>query len=449
MRDNVEVMLIDDDVDVLRSTGQLLELADYTVRTATSPDAALSALKCNWNGVVITDVRMPGMDGMTFLNHLHEIDPEVPVIVFSGHGDIRMAVDAIQRGAWDFLEKPVDPDHLLEVLRRALRYRALTLENRALRLFRAEQAGLDARIVGRSPAIAAVRRTILDLADADVDVLILGETGTGKELVARSLHECGTRARGNFVALNCGALPESLVESELFGHEAGAFTGAQGRRIGRLEHANGGTLFLDEVESMPMQVQVKLLRVLQERVLERVGSNRQIALDFRVIAATKVDLQRRCAEGSFREDLLYRLDIAGISLPPLRERRDDIPLLFHLFLEEAAARYKRAVPSFPARCIGALSAHSWPGNVRELRNVAERYVLGLPDARLGAAATSPDLERSLAEQTAQFEREVISQMLTACGGSVSRAAEQLGILRKTLYQKMHRYDLHRSLYRKS
>lgn len=446
MRDNVEVMLVDDDDDVLRATRQLLELADCGVRTASSADAALSALNCGWSGVVITDVRMPGMNGLAFLDHLHEIDPEVPVILFTGHGDIRMAIDAIRRGAWDFLEKPVDPDHLMAILMRALRYRALTLENRALRLLRAEQSGLDARIVGRSPAIDAVRRTILNLADADVDVLILGETGTGKELVARSLHECGSRCRGNFVALNCGALPESLVESELFGHEPGAFTGAQGRRIGKLEHANGGTLFLDEVESMPMQVQVKLLRVLQERVLERLGSNRQIPLDFRVVAATKIDLHRRCAEGLFREDLLYRLDIASIALPPLRERREDIPLLFQMFLDDAAIRYNRPAPPMPAGCLGALSAHDWPGNVRELRNAAERHVLGLPDARMAQVAASPDRSQGLAEQTAQFEREVIGQMLTVCGGSVSRAADRLGILRKTLYLKMNRYGLHRSFY---
>src|SRR5690606_32206788 len=284
---------------------------------------------------------------------------------------------------------------------------------------------------------ARLRTLVADLADTDVDVLILGETGAGKEVTARCLHDFSRRRDKPFVAVNCGAIPETMIETELFGHEAGAFTGAQGRRTGKLELADGGTLFLDEIESMPMSVQVRLLRALQERAIERLGGNSLISLDIRVIAATKVDLLELVAQGRFREDLYYRLNVVTLPVPPLRERREDIPLLFTYFAAQAAARMRRPEPELTPELLAQLLAHSWPGNVRELRNVAERVVLGIRDP-LGGLATALAEERTepLAEVMDRVERAVLEAALARHGGRIGRTAEALGIMRKTLYLKM-------------
>ncbi len=440
------VLLIDDDPEVLDSSRQTLELEGFAVQAVTDPAAALARLGSSWPGVVVTDVRMPGMDGFALLELVRAADAEVPVVLVTGHGDIAMAMRAVREGAYDFIEKPAEPDHLVEVVRRALDHRGLILENRRLRAQLAE-GGAEGRIIGRSPAVERLRATVANLADAEVDVLLFGETGTGKELVARSLHEGGRRRDGNFVALNCGAMPDSIIESELFGHEPGAFTGAQGRRIGKLEHAAGGTLFLDEIESMPMHLQVKLLRVLQERVIERIGANRTIPLDLRVVAATKVDLLRLAAEGKFREDLYYRLNVVTVPLPPLRERREDVPLLFRHFLDAAVARSRRTVPPLDPAMLARLGAHGWPGNVRELRNVAERVALGLGDglAQVGlpAAMTGMAEIEPLADQLDRVEKQLIEDALARCGGRVGETAERLGITRKTLYLKMRHHGLNR------
>ena len=442
------VLLIDDDGEVLDSSRQTLELEGFAVQATTEPAAVLAPLGPSWPGVVVTDVRMPGMDGFALLERVRAADPEVPVVLVTGHGDIAMAMRAVREGAYDFIEKPAAPDHLVEVVRRALEHRRLVLENRSLRAQLAG-GGLEARIIGRSAAVERLRATLAALADAEVDVLLFGETGTGKELAARSLHEDGRRRAGNFVALNCGAMPDSIIESELFGHEPGAFTGAQGRRIGKLEHANGGTLFLDEIESMPLHLQVKLLRVLQERVIERVGGNQPIPLDLRVVAATKVDLLRLARDGKFREDLYYRLNVVTVPLPPLRERRDDVPLLFRHFLDAASARARRPSPPTDGATLARLAAHDWPGNVRELRNAAERMALGLGDGLgngLGngfagpapAAAIEP-----LASQLDRIEKNLVEDALARCGGRVGETADRLGITRKTLYLKMRHHGLHR------
>ncbi|KAA0578389.1 sigma-54-dependent Fis family transcriptional regulator [Azospirillum sp. B21] len=440
------VLLIDDDPEVLDSSRQTLELEGFSVQAVTDPAAALVRLGSSWPGVVVTDVRMPGMDGFALLELVRAADAEVPVVLVTGHGDIAMAMRAVREGAYDFIEKPAEPDHLVEVVRRALDHRGLVLENRRLRAQLAE-GGAEGRIIGRSPAVERLRATVANLADAEVDVLLFGETGTGKELVARSLHEGGRRRAGNFVALNCGAMPDSIIESELFGHEPGAFTGAQGRRIGKLEHAAAGTLFLDEIESMPMHLQVKLLRVLQERVIERIGANRTIPLDLRVVAATKVDLLRLAAEGKFREDLYYRLNVVTVPLPPLRERREDVALLFRHFLDAAAARSRRTVPPLDPAMLARLAAHGWPGNVRELRNVAERVALGLGDGLAPVGASVPmagtaEIE-PLADQLDRVEKQLIEDALARCGGRVGETAERLGITRKTLYLKMRHHGLNR------
>ncbi|NUB15261.1 response regulator, partial [Azospirillum brasilense] len=304
------VLFVDDERSVRLAGQQALELAGFDVTACDGAERALRHLGRDWPGALVTDVRMPQIDGLELMERALALDPELPVILITGHGDVPMAVEAMRRGAYDFLEKPFPSDRLVEVTRRAVEKRRLVLENRRLR---DQLAGLPAGeaspIVGRTPGIERLRGAIAAVADTEADVLVLGETGTGKEMVARALHAGSGRRKHPFVALNCGAMPEAIFESELFGHEAGAFTGAGKRRVGRIEHASGGTLFLDEIESMPLSLQVKLLRVIQERVVEPLGSNELIPVDLRVVAATKVDLRKAASEGKFREDLYYRLNV--------------------------------------------------------------------------------------------------------------------------------------------
>ena len=304
-------------------------------------------------------------------------------------------------------------------------------------------------MIGQSPAMQRIRQLVSTLAATGVDILLNGETGCGKEVVARAIHEASGR-RGPFVAINCGALLETVFESELFGHEAGAFTSAGKRRIGRIEHASGGTLFLDEIESMPLNLQIKLLRVLQERQLERLGSNHSIALDCRVVAASKVNLKAAADAGQFRPDLLYRLNVVSLDIPPLRERREDIPLLMATFLHDAAARYQRPLADWTPADLARWSGYDWPGNVRELKNMAERWALGLPDALATDAPASVSLgSASLAEQVDDAEKQLIIAALRQCHGQVAQAAELLRTPRKTLYDKLARHGLSAEAYRPS
>jgi len=451
MQENPSVIFIDDEKHIRIANAQTLELAGFRVLLQDRAEAALPQLSRDWPGVVVCDLKMPGMGGMEFLAQAQAIDRDLPVILITGHGDIALAVKAIRAGAYDFIEKPFAAEQLVETVKRALDKRALTLENRSLRLELEAQNIPGPRIIGRTPAMQRLRATIAQVADTDADVLILGETGTGKELVARSLHEQSRRSAHNFVAVNCGAVPENLIESELFGHEPGAFTGAKGRRVGRFEHADRGTLFLDEIESMPLPVQIHLLRVLQERAVERLGSNELVPLNLRVVAATKVDLKEAGERGTFREDLYYRLNVVTVEIPPLRERMEDIPLLFHHFLLLAGARYEREAPLPGADQTRVLLSHPWPGNVRELRNIAERYVL------LGESV-GYDLEKllrggvgesaiTLPRQVECFERSLIKQQLELQKGNLKRTMEALGIPRKTLYDKMRKYGLEKSHYK--
>lgn len=446
-----QVIFIDDESHIRIGAGQTLELADISVACYERAEDALAVLSPRFPGMLVCDIKMPGMDGLTLLEKVMVMDRDLPVVLITGHGDIAMAVAAIRDGAYDFLEKPYAPEILTDVVRRALDKRRLTLENRALRDELEAQSVPGPRIIGATPPVQHLRSLIRQLADTEADILIQGETGTGKELVARSLHEHSQRCKGNFVAVNCGAIPEQLIESELFGHEAGAFTGARERRVGKLEYASGGTLFLDEIESMPMPLQVRLLRVLQERHIERLGSNKAIPVDFRVVAATKVDLRELAAEDRFREDLYYRLNVVTIEIPPLRERREDIALLFQHFTLVANARYEKQMPPLTTDHLPALLSHHWPGNVRELRNLAERFVL------LGENYDY-DLERlitggahsgglSLREQVESFEKSLIERALNICRGNISEATESLGIPRKTLHDKVRKYGLDRRQFR--
>jgi len=451
MNESAKILFVDDERHIRISNRQSLELAGFEVQCFSSAEQILPTLSLDWFGVVVCDIRMPGMDGLTLLEKAQAIDHELPVILITGHGDIAMAVNAIRDGAYDFIEKPFAPERLVETVRRAIDKRNLTLENRKLRTELEAQSAPGPRIIGRTSAIQRLRTTIAQIADTDADVLLLGETGTGKELVARSLHEHSRRRDCNFVAVNCGAVPENLIESELFGHEAGAFTGAGERRVGKFEYANGGTLFLDEIESMPPAVQVRLLRVLQERVIERVGSNKLIDLDIRVIAAAKVDLKQLSGQGGFREDLYYRLNVLVIDIPPLRDRREDITLLFHHFVLVASARYQREVPAPGPDTIQALLGYDWPGNVRELRNMAERYVL-LGDScgyslKQLMHGSKGDAAITLPAQMECFEKSLIEQALASYNGNIKETMESLGVPRKTLYDKMRKYGLNKTNYK--
>lgn len=443
-----DVFFIDDEADIRIAIAQSFELADLTARLFSSAEEALLAAKADGLPlVVVSDICLPGLSGQSLLNSIHHQDAEVPVILITGHGDISMAVQAMHDGAYDFIEKPFATERLIETIHRAIEKRHLTLENQQLKRSLKASQTLGPRIIGNTGNIQALRDTITHVADTQADILLFGETGTGKELVARSLHEQSSRRGLNFVALNCGAVPENLIESELYGHEKGAFTGAETKRIGKFEHAQGGTLFLDEIESMPMQAQIRLLRVLQERVIERVGSNTLIPLDIRVIAATKVDLKQAAQAGTFRQDLYYRLNIVTLDIPPLRQRKEDIPALFHHFLLVAAARYGKAATALSQPEMQRLISHDWPGNVRELRNAAERYVLLGKLAQLGDNEPSQKLPTHLVEQVAEFEKSVIEQALIECGGRINETMERLNVPRKTLYDKMQRYGLDKELYK--
>jgi two-component system C4-dicarboxylate transport response regulator DctD len=445
---NPAVLVVDDEEQVRHSISQWLELGGLTVETAADADAALAAIRRRPPQVVLTDFKMPRKSGMDLMRELQRFDPDIPVVLLTAHGDVPLAVAAMREGAYDFLQKPYVPEHLSAVVAKAIEQRRLKQELRQLSERVAAHEGLQAHIVGASAAIARVRDMVAELCQHDPNVIITGETGTGKEVVARALHDFGPRAKAPFVAVNCAAVPEELFESELFGHEAGAFTGARGARVGKFEFANGGTLLLDEIESMPLSLQAKLLRVLQERVVERVGSNKCVPVNVRVIAATKYDLEEQSRLGRFRPDLYYRLAGAEITLPPLKAREGDVLLLFEHFATRAAAAAGQPPRTLTSTDVEALLTHSWPGNVRELKSVAERYALGLKSMGrtvpeiLGKAVPSPMVAGSaLSDRVAAYERQLIETALKDHGGSISAVMEVLGIPRRTLNEKMAKYGL--------
>ena len=433
----MQAILVEDEAALRLATTQTLELGGFTVTACASFEEAEALIEADFDGVVVSDVRLPGRSGLELLAHVAALDADLPVIMVTGHGDVAMAVGAMRSGAYDFIEKPFGAERLLDAVRRAQDKRRLVLENRRLKTAWALHPDTP-QLIGHSAAMERLKVLVRNIAPAGVDILINGDTGTGKEVVARLIHAASAR-KGNFVAINCGALPESVFESEMFGHEAGAFTGAQKRRIGKLEYANGGTLFLDEIESMPMALQVKLLRVLQERRLERLGGNDAIDVNFRVVAASKADLLELSAQGQFRADLYYRIGVATLDLPRLCERSDDIPLLLAHFVLDAAQRYGREVPHWTAAQMAHWQAARWPGNVRELRNFADRLVLGLVAQAPDTIASAP--AGSLPQLVDAYERDRINQALEAAGGNVAQAADQLGIPRKTMYDKLKKYQL--------
>ena len=447
MSDLPYILIVDDDPKNISRLEKTLEETDCRTASAADGEQALSVLSQlsgshGFPGIVVTDMKMPVMDGLDLLERARGLDGDLPVILITAYGDVASAVRAMKNGAYDFIERPFDANQLRARVSRALESRRVVLENRELRAELANRPGMAAKLIGNSPAIQTLREEIANIASTDASVLIRGETGTGKEVVARCLHEFSRRKAAHFVAINCGAIPENLIESELFGHEIGAFSGAVKRRIGKLEFARGGTVFLDEIESMPLQHQVKILTALDGKMIQRVGSSESIKVDFRAIAATKTDLKEASKKGEFREDLYFRLNVAELHIPPLRDRREDIPLLIGHFVQELAARHRRDVPEISRGDMQTLLSYDWPGNVRELRNVAERVVLGFGDVNrmLGADTGAGE---TLKERVGSFECALIAQALEDSGGVIEDTANALSVPRRTLNEKMRKCGIDR------
>ena len=432
------VLFVDDEEELRHATAQTLMLADIPATTFDKAELALAQISRGFPGVLVTDIRMPDTDGLWLMRKVLEVDPEFPVILITGHGDVNLAVQTMREGAYDFIEKPFAPSRLVSTIRRALEKRRLTIENRALKREVGGRDKLEARLIGRSDAMVALRKQVRTIAATDADVLITGATGVGKDLTAHALHDLSARAPHPFVHINCAALPVDLVESELFGHEAGAFAGAMRARFGKFEFARQGTVFLDEIDSLPVSVQAKLLHAIQDRQVTRLGSNDPVALDIRVITAAKTDLAEAVELGTFRADLLYRLNVVTVNVPTLAQRRDDIPSLFLNLAAQAAARYSKQAPDVPADVLAQMATQPWPGNVRELRNAADRFVLGLDPTAAEPHATT---DQTLAQRMAEYEKSLIGATLTAQNGRLKQTYEVLGLSRKALYEKMQKHGL--------
>jgi DNA-binding NtrC family response regulator len=445
------ILIVDDEKNTREGLARALR-DDYAVAEAENGQRALEWLETRHADVVLSDVRMPGMDGLALLSRLLARDPRPVLILLTAYGNIETAVEAMKRGAYDFLAKPVNLDRLELLLKRALAERQLGAENQRLKAQLDSKCGFE-NILGTSPAMQEVFETIRQVAPTRATVLIQGESGTGKELVARALHQSGPRAPGPFIPVHCAALAPTLLESELFGHEKGAFTGAQERRRGRFELADGGTLFLDEIGEIDAALQVKILRVLEERKFERVGGTETVSVDVRLVAATNRDLKKMVEDGRFREDLFYRLYVVNVALPPLRERDGDIVLLAQHYLKTLAAEHGKKTTGITPEAMEALVAYAWPGNVRELRNVIERMVvLGTGDkltvrdlpASLRAAAGRPGGAARSGNMLRDAERQLIEEALHRHKDNRTEAARDLGISRRTLHRKLNEFGLRNS-----
>ncbi|ODB41975.1 C4-dicarboxylate ABC transporter [Pseudoalteromonas sp. BMB] len=447
MTEEKTLLIIDDEQSIRDALKQLFEIEGYSVQCFSSATPALKKLSRQFSGVVLCDINMPEVNGIQFLEQVMQFDSELPVVFLTGFADVEVAVKAIQKGAYDFFEKPVS-EPLLDCIERALDKRRLVMENRELKAQVKKKSAPGVRILGETKQMQQMLHLLDAVIDTPADVLIEGETGTGKELVARYLHDHSERSNHNFVAINCGAIPEELIESELFGAKSGAFTGAKESREGKFSFAQGGTVFLDEIEAMSAALQVKLLRVLEERSVTPVGSNTAIALDIRVVAATKVDLQTLVAQGKFRSDLFYRLNLVKVMIPSLRSRKADIPLLYKHFSSIAATRFHKPMQPISPELEAQLLAQDWPGNVRELRNHAERHILlgGAMTASNNMQSNLSDETLSLAEKVSYYEQSLIEEALAQSQGSIKDAMNLLKVPRKTLYDKMSKYGLNRTMF---
>jgi len=453
------ILVVDDEPGVRSSVTGVLRDEGFEVEAVGTGEECLDRVAQRSYDVIVLDVWLPGIDGLTTLQRLGERHVDAQVVIISGHGNIESAVRAIKMGAFDFIEKPLSLEKTVLVVRNALRQRDLETENRALRARVVRQETM----VGESPAMRHLREQVAMAAPTNGRVLILGENGTGKELVARTVHELSRRRGGPFVEVNCAAIPEELIESELFGHARGAFTGAVADKPGRFEQANGGTIFLDEIGDMSLKTQAKVLRVLQEQVMERVGGTQRIKVDVRVLAATNKDLTAEIRDGRFREDLYFRLNVIPIFVPPLRDRPEDIPLLADHFMALLASEYGKRPKRLAPEALARLQQYAWPGNVRELRNTVERLIimvsgdtitaqdlafLGRDDGGAGigwgeihqAGGPASGTGR-LAEARDQFEKDFILRALAASNGNMSRTAEMLGVERSNLYKKMRAFGI--------
>ncbi len=445
MPGKAHLLIVDDEANTLASLSRAFRLAGHEATVCDNAAKALELAKSQHFDLILSDVVMPGKDGLTLLEDLKKLGVTAPVVMMSGQAHIEMAVRATRLGALDFLEKPISSDKLMLTVDNALKVQRLESENRQLR----QQLGKH-EIVWKGEAMRRVMAQLERVAASEARVCILGETGTGKELVARTIHERSPRASGPFVTLNCAAVPAELIESELFGHEKGSFTGASGRHVGKFEQADGGTIFLDEIGDMPLNMQAKLLRVLEEGEVERIGGDKPVSVKVRVVVATHRDLEARVREEKFRQDLFHRIHVFPLLLPPLRERRDDVPSLVEHFAAQVCAQNGWKPIPFTADAVQALQAHSWPGNVRELRNMVERLMLlasdgqvdlttvqmALPKAASSAgAATNATGSGALADRVQSFEREVILAELKRSRQNMSLAAKTLGLERSHLYKK--------------
>jgi len=444
------VLVVDDDRANLESVAKIFQREGLNTRTATSGAEALEQLRRPEVSVMVTDLMMPGMDGQELLRATRTIRPDIEVVLMTAYGTVETAVSAMKEGAYDFITKPLKRHSLVKAVQKALEKQALVAENRDLKARLADLGAPGGRtIVGQSPAFRAFMDTIRQAAPSSATVLLMGESGTGKELAARALHELSTRVKAPFVAVNCAALPESILEAELFGVEKGAFTGAVSRKEGRFERANGGTLFLDEVGELSLSAQVKLLRVLQEGEIERLGGTQTVRVDVRLVAATNKDLQKEVAEARFREDLFYRLNVVEVLIPSLASRREDIPLLADHFLRRYAAKNGKAVRGFSPEALSQLENYAWPGNVRELEHAVERAVVlsrgevldagDLPESvRRGPRGAANQLVIPIGTPMEEIERRVIHETLRHTHGDKTLAARLLGIAARTIYRKLER-----------
>jgi putative PEP-CTERM system response regulator len=443
------ILIVDDEKNIREGLGKALEQEGYEISLASDGEEASKLIDSENVDLVIADLKMPKMSGQELLKRVASSYPTVPVIILTGHGTIESAVTAMRDGAFDFITKPVNLDRLSMLVKRALSNRELILQHRELQEELEKQRGLK-NIIGKSPAMKKIFDVINQVAPTKASVLITGESGVGKEIVADAIHRLSNRKDKPFIKVHCAALSESLLESELFGHERGAFTGALNRKRGRFELAHNGTIFLDEIGEIDQSIQIKILRVLQEKEFERVGGEQTISVDVRIISATNRDLQAAITEGSFREDLFYRLNVVNIHIPPLRERKEDIPLFLAAFIKEFAQENGKPVEGIDSKARAMLYAYSWPGNVRELRNCIESAVV----MSKGTIITPDDLPPSVKTETgendiriplgstlSEAEREIIQHTLSSNRGNKSKTAEILGIGRKTLHRKLKEYGI--------
>ena len=469
MRITAQILLIEDDVSLAANLGDVLKEEGFKVTVCSRGDEGLRRAAEDECQVVLTDLRLPGLGGLELVRQLHDTQPRLPVVLMTAHGTIETAIEATKLGAYDYLQKPFEMQALIDVLHGAVDAGRLMREPVTL-----PDAPVESRtaLVGTSHAMHDVCKEIGRVAAKPVTVLIRGETGTGKELIARAIYQHSPRARAPFIAINCAAIPENLLESELFGHERGAFTGADQRRIGRFEQANKGTLFLDEIGDLPPNTQVKLLRVLQQQIFQRVGGSEAISVDVRVIAATHRNLEAMIREGKFREDLFHRLNVVCLQLPPLRERREDIPVLVQHFLRKYASDFGIESPAITSAAVAVLQADLWPGNVRELENMTRRLLLAARGLSINAAAVrqtlaarnaeaaptgqsftafasdllaraqKDELQDAHARMVAEAEREILTQAIMLAEGNQAKAARWLGLSRLTLREKLKQLGLH-------